>query len=301
MLRYLLPMILASMGAAAAAAPAILPPQHFVPVNWTPGTEAVAASGLRLVVETRLCGNGRPVSEACAEGDRYTAVTVAAPGMAPATILGEAGVGAFLGVGKLDAHAALPSVILVTEDGGTADCVQIDLAVPDGRAFRTVRLSPSPVEHGTICHVDPRNLAWPRDLTGHGRPEFLLIEAIFYCHFTSCAGTWYRPRVVAFDGGRGIDVSNDPALAPLYRANMQAARVQCEQRVVEAQGACAGFAADAARLGVLKEAWPVIEVQVRRGCRAATLGPCGYDEHIPADFPARLAVALNDDGFGRSD
>jgi hypothetical protein len=297
----MLALTLLLMGAAAAAPIAALPPERFVRWNADRGSETIAASGLTLHVEPRLCGNGRRVSEACAEGSRYLVVTVGAPGLVPATIMGEAGVAAYIGVGKLEADATRPSVILITEDGGSAGCVQIDLAVPDTPGYRIVRLSADDADHGTLCHVDPGRLAWPRDLSGHDRAEFVTADGSFYCHFTSCAGTWYPPRIIAFDGRRGVDVSSDPALAPLFRADLRNARFACEHRAVEAQGACAGFAADAARLGWLRQTWPLLEAQVRGGCRVRHAGECAAINRIPADFPAQLAAALRNAGYVRAD
>lgn len=242
------------------------------------GERTVEQGGLRLHVEPRSCGDRRPVSEACAADDHYMVVTVEAPGQAPATLEGGAGIAFYIGVGRLGT-AARPSAILITEDGGSAGCVQIDIAAPDAAGYRVRRLSPSAAEHGTLCHVDPARLRWPSDLTGHGRAEFLVSDGRFYCRFTSCAGTWYPPRVIAFDGERGMDVSRDPALAPLFRADMNRARAACESRAVEAEGACAGYAADAARLGLLTQAWPPIEAQARLN-------------RIPAGFPEQLAAAL---------
>lgn len=280
-----------------AAPPTSFPSERFE--KWKPewGSRTIEASGLSVRVEPRMCGDRRAVSEGCSAGERYTVVSVAAPGMQPATIEGGAGLASYIGIGKLG--ATRPSVILITENGGSGGCVQIDVAVPAGQSYRVTRLSVTAADHGTICQVEPDKLAWPHDLTGKGRAEFLFADDSFHCAFTSCAGSWYPPRVVAFDGTRGIDASSDHALAPLFRADMQRARYACEHRTVEPQGACAGFAADAARLGRLKDAWPIIQAEVRRGCRVRSTGKCYPINRIPADFPSRLAAALRRLGYSQ--
>jgi hypothetical protein len=262
-------------------------------VRWDPawGARDIEVDGLRVRVEPRRCGEDRPESEACFRGDPYVEATVSAPGEPAVVLHGDAGVAAYVGIGKLASADGAASAILISEGGGSAGCVAIDIATVEQNGLRAVRLRPDP-EESSICWVDPEHLAWPRDLTGHGRAEFLFADTRFSCLFTSCAGTWYPPRVVAFEGGRGVDVSDDPALLPLYRADMAKARAACEGRTVEAQGACAGYAADALRLGRLEEAWGVIAAQVKRGCRVPAPEGCGDSERIPLDFPARLAAVL---------
>lgn len=291
MLRCLALLGLLSIGAAPVP-PAPWPLEAYV--RWQPewGARDVEAGRLRVRVEPKRCGEDRPASEACTRGDLYLEATVSAPGKAPVTLRGEPGVAAWIGIGKLAATDAGPSAILISEDGGSAGCVQIDVAAARASGFRAARLTADARDHGTICGVDPDRLAWPQDRTGHGRAEFLLRDPRFYCAFTSCAGTWYPPRVIAFDGARSLDVSGDPALLPLYRADMARARAACERETAEAQGACAGYAADAARLGRLDEAWAVVAAQVKRGCRVPAPDGCADVDRIPADFPARLATAL---------
>jgi len=212
--------------------------------------------------------------------------------MEPVTMQGEPGVAAFVGMGKLTSDAAYPSLILVSENGGSAGCVQIDLAWPQVTRYQRVRLSAGKDDHGTLCEVDPSRLAWPRDLTGHGHPEFQLLDTRFYCRLTSCAGSWYPPRTIALDGQKGIDVSSDSMLKPLYRADMVRARHACENAKIKAQGACAGYAADAARVGQLPQAWRVIHAQVQRGCRVEFSDVCPDVNQIPTSFPAELAPLL---------
>lgn len=282
----------ACAAAANAAVLSSLPVKHFVgwPHQW--GTRTVTAAGLTLKIEPRLCGDRRPVSEACWTGDHYMVVTVEAPGMAPASMEGDAGVAHYVGIGKLDATATHPSVILITEDGGSAGCVQIDVAAPEGHQYRVARLTNPGNGSSAICEVEPAKLAWPSDLTGHGRAEFLLVDDGFHCAFGSCAASWYPPRVIALEDLRTSDVSTDPALAPLFRSDMAKARFACEHKVDGAEGACAGYAADAARLGVLNEAWSVIEEQVRRGCRVKSSGACPIDNSVRAAFPGELRAVL---------
>lgn len=293
MLRCFMALALLGVGAdRSATPPSPWPLRHYV--RWEPrwGSRTVSAAGLNARIEVKKCGEDRPASEGCFRSDPYLVVTVAAPGMAPVTLQGDPGVGAFVGIGKLLPDAVRPSLILISEDGGSAGCVQIDLAVPQGTAYRSIRLSADKSDHGTLCEVDPPRLAWPRDLTGHRRAEFLLLDTRFYCHFTSCAGSWYPPRVVALDGEQGVDVSADPALAPLYRADMTKARFACEHDEAEAQGACAGYAADASRLGRLPEAWRAIDGQVHRGCRVPHADMCPDINRVPSTFPQELATML---------
>jgi hypothetical protein len=297
-LRWLLAVACLGVAAAGSAAPpSTWPVRHYVRWQAEWGTGTIRASGLRARIDVKWCGKDRPASEACGEGSPYLVATVDAAGMRPVTVTGPPGIGGFVGIGRLTPRARRPSLILISEAGGSGGCVRIDLVVPRGAAYRAVRLSVGKDDNGTLCEVDPARLAWPSDLTGRGRPEFLLRDIRFHCHFTSCAGTWYPPEVVAFDGRRGIDVSADPALAPLYRADGARARQACEHDESEAEGPCAGYAADAARLGQLPQAWRVIRAQVRRGCRVPVSGVCPAVNRIPETFPAELAPMLP--GAGR--
>lgn len=273
------------------------PLKQFVRWQYGWGAKTMNASGLQVRVEPKRCGQDRPASEGCWSGTPYLAVTVRGEGGPPVILEGSPGVATYIGVGRLTPRSKRPSLILISEDGGSGGCVQIDFATPEDTASHHVLLSLDPRDHGTICEVDPARLAWPRDITGHGRPEFLLADPIFSCRFTSCAGTWYPPRVVAFDGEHGVDVSADPFLAPLYLEDMAKARRACEQATNEAQGACAGYAADAARLGLLQQAWRVIQVQVKRGCRVPTSDVCPDINRIPADFPRELQSVLRSAGY----
>lgn len=74
--------------------------------------------------------------------------------MAPVTIQGEPGVAAFAGIGKLTPSAARASLILMSENGGSAGCVQIDMAVPQSAGYGRARLSADENDHGTLCEVD---------------------------------------------------------------------------------------------------------------------------------------------------
>lgn len=293
MLRPLLALALLGVGASRPSAPPqYWPVQRYV--EWQPEWKSriINAAGLTARIEVERCGKDRPASEECFEGGRYLVATVRAPGMKPVTMRGEPGVTAFVGIGKLTPDATQPSLILISENGGSAGCVEIDLAVPQMTGYERVRLSAGEDDDGTQCRVDPSRLAWPRDMTGHGRPEFQLLDTRFQCRLTSCAGSWYPPRIVALDGRKGVDVSSDPALTPLYLIDMVKARHACENAKEEAQGACAGYAADAARVGQLPQAWRVIHAQVQRGCRVPFSDVCLDTNRIPTNFPAELAPLL---------
>lgn len=294
MFRVLAIVTLLCIGAAPApsASTAKWPIDKFV--RWQPqwGDRTIEGAGVRVRVELKHCGADRPSSEGCSNGTPYLVATANSEGVAPVRLEGEPGVAQYIGIGRLNPGQERPSVILVSEDGGSGGCAQIDVAVAEPSDYRAVRLDPD-MNHGTICPVDAATLRWPSDLTGHGRPEFLLPWPVFHCYFTSCAGTWISQRAVALPGEKAVDVSDDPALAPLFRVNMADALGACEQKAIEAQGPCAGYAFDAARLGRLAEAWPVIDAQVRRGCRVPDENPCADVHRIPADFHRQLATALS--------
>lgn len=298
MRRYLTLLILLCAGhAATASAPASLPPQRFVAWAHDWGSKAVEASGLTLKIEPHMCGDDRPLSEACGSGDRYVAIRLQTPNGRSATFTSAAGHVHYIGVGKLGASAHRPSVMLISDSGGSGGCVTIDMAVPDGAGYRTARLRRPGQSSDTFCAVEMTGLAWPHDLTRHKGPELLLADDRFACAFSSCAGTWYPPRVIAIEGTKTSDVSADPRLARLFRADMARARAACIQRIEEPAGACAGFAADAARLGQSTQAWPVIQAQVNRGCREESAGECPAGASIPKEFPTNLRAFLSRAGY----
>lgn len=240
-----------------------------------------------------------PIAEDCpAGGSRVTAI-VSAAGLRPVRLEQDRqAITAFIGVGRLTPGARRPSLILVSGDGGSFGCAQIDVVEPAAGAFRRVRLGDGGGDGGTLCEVDGPGLAWPRDLSGHGHPEFVLADTRFHGRFTSNAGSWEPPRILALVDHRTVDVSADPALAQLFRADMVRARRECERRVHEAEGPCAGFAYDAARVGELPRAWRFIDAQVRRGCRVPTPdGACYEGDAVTSAFRARLAATLTKTGL----
>ncbi len=266
-------------------------------VQWPVTTRSgeIDAPGLRVAVRLMNCGDGRPVGEACGAGDHYMTLTTAAPGAAPARVEGWAGLRWFVGIGALRPGDRRAGVILVTDGGGSGGCVEITVATPVDGGFRTTRIG-RPGSYG-LCRVEPEKLRWPRDLTGHGRGELVVADDRFDCAFTSCAATWTPPRVLALTDNGGEDVSADPALKPLYRADMARARAACERRTLEPAGACAAYVADAARAGDLPRAWAVVDAQLRRGCRVRSPDDCPSDARLPGGFRADLERLLRRAGY----
>lgn len=99
-----------------------------------------------------------------------------------------------------------------------------------------------------------------------------------------------------------------PGFAPLFRRHMAAARIACERpkRGYTPNGACAAYAADAARLGRLREAWPVMlrswkpfAWKLPEGCRVArAAGECPTGARIAyPDYPTALRGFLREKGY----
>lgn len=251
-------------------------------VRWPAGaaTRTIHAGGLTARIENRRCGIDRPRTEACYDGG-YVVTTIDAPGRQPVAIEGAPGVATYIGIGRLASTSGRPALIIISDSGGSGGCVTIDIAVPQGADYRPLRLRDR--GRDTHCRVQASALRWPRDLTGHGRAEFELADDAFACAFTSCAASWSPLRVVAIDEKGGQDVSTDPALTRRYRADMIQARTACVHRRSEPLGACAAYAANAARIGRLPEALATLRARP-----------------LPIEFLPKLHHLLADRGYLRT-
>ena len=96
---------------------------------------------------------------------------------------------------------------------------------------------------------------FPKDLDGDGVADLVLPDDRFAYAFTFFAGSYMPPRVWNVANGQVVDVSAQPRYAAIFRKDMAGAETYCKQH---ANGACAAFVADAARLGQRDRAWPIM-------------------------------------------
>ena len=111
-------------------------------------------------------------------------------------------------------------------------------------------------------------------------------------------------------GGEIIDITTDPAQAPIHRQRMEAFKAICGEGN---NSACAGYVASAWRVGAQKEAEAFMlrhftsrqkdpDIWLPEYCRIKTTGTaeCPTPDKITfADFPEALAYVLRDWGYSR--
>lgn len=104
---------------------------------------------------------------------------------------------------------------------------------------------------------DGTEIGWPKDLDGDGNLDFVVTDDRFLYAFESYAASIAPPKVLNVIDGKVVDVSTDPRFAGVFRKAAASAGKSC-RKDTSPNGACAAYAAAAARAGQLDAAWPVI-------------------------------------------
>jgi hypothetical protein len=149
-------------------------------------------------------------------------------------------------VGRLDPDDPVPQVILSAYSGGAHCCNVRTVFVKARHKWRIFEL-------GAGLNADVNR--FPKDEHGTGRPAFVLPDDRFAYAFTSFAGSWMPPRVFVVINGAVAELSGSSLYESLYKRDMAEAKKECFDPKGDPFGACAGFVADAARLGQFCAAW----------------------------------------------
>ena len=229
-------------------------------------------------------------------------LTVADGQSPPFTAKGEGGFStpaADFGVARLDPLGDGPQVVFQIFTGGAHCCIQtLVLTKRDGR-WRVLDVKTG--EGG----------AWetlPTDENGDGVVDLTFVDDRFAYSFDSFAGSWMPPAVYELVGGEVRDASTARRNRPLFERDAAEAEKVCRNHE---NGACAGFMADAARLGRLDWGWKIVQAGYRKDSdwplgekcwvRTPDGGDCPKDKTTPfADFPAALESRLVELGYIRA-
>ncbi|HEX5184777.1 MAG TPA: hypothetical protein VFW19_16695 [Allosphingosinicella sp.] len=159
--------------------------------------------------------------------------------------------GVRVSVGRWDRQGH-PFIMLEQDTGGTHCCLRLQVLVADRGRLAVTDL-------GEWDGTTPMKA--PKDLDGDGRPDLVLKdERRFLEEFGSHSESWSPPLILNIVKGRAVDVSARRAFAALFLRDMKEARRWCFQDPLEGDlsfngGACAGYAASAARAGHFGAAW----------------------------------------------
>lgn len=221
----------------ATAAPRMIAPATFV--EWRAENGARSFRSGDVTVRASVSGK---------DGDSAPAFTISAPGVAPLRIVNDDSIANYassIAIGPL-ARGAPASVIVQSYTGGAHCCMHVAVALREGTRFRLVDMGA----------WDGDGVTWPKDISGDGVADFQFVDNAFLYAFGSYAGSWAPPLVMNIRGGKAIDVSTEPAFRPLFVEDMAKARKACLESDRDfAGGPCAGYLADAARLGRFDAAW----------------------------------------------
>ncbi|HEX2592120.1 MAG TPA: hypothetical protein VHL34_11530 [Rhizomicrobium sp.] len=231
------------------------------------------------------------------DGAAVAALQVASAGTRPISMVGQAGLDparASWAVTKLDPANATPQVIFSSFSGGAHCCTRIYVAERLQSGWTAFDLG---LWNGDgLANV-------PVDVDGDKIPDIVLSDDRFLYTFDSYAASWSPPIVINVVGGKVDDVSKQPRYKKLYASEMDRAKAQC---ATHANGACAGYAANAARIGRFDEAWKFVLANYDRTakwdypgrCRGQTVNSdCKGEKIKPKDFPESLRWFLEDNGY----
>ncbi|MBB4049961.1 MULTISPECIES: hypothetical protein [Sphingomonas] len=248
----------------ASAAEAAVPIGHFQ--TWLPSSRAPMAftsGGVTVEVAPLPCP-AHPVGDGGCSGDGYNnqaRVTVQATGVEPMSVTTDRQSGyARIAVVRFGRSDPRPGVIVESQSGGSAGALSMQFLVPSGAGYRVLPLPQTP-DHPLQGQIADE----PRDLSGDGYIDLTLEDGAFGNAFGCNACTPRPPRVFAVKQGRVVDESRDPALRPVFAADMARLEPRCLSTQTYRNGACAAYVADAARAGRFKAAWARMLAHYERG------------------------------------
>lgn len=234
-----------------------VPPGQFQ--QWFPSQKYwnFRSAGLRVSIAPLPCDAAHP-SEGCRfeRLNNQAVVTVTAKGMAPLRVETDNQSAWYrLAVVKIDRRDRLPGVIIENDSGGSAGSVVLYAIKPVGHRFQRVVLEQrvNGVAQPWLLEGDIADNPW--DLSRDGVIDIVARDGQFAFAFGCNACTPRPPVIFTIRNGQGVDVSRDPAFAPIFRRDMKQNAAGCRNRKERYRnGACAAYAADAARLGVYGQA-----------------------------------------------
>lgn len=176
---------------------------------------------------------------------------------------------ATLMLGPLDKGGPVVA-FLQTYTGGMHCCQQMRAIVRSADGLKVVELGA----------YDGAEFDWPKDIDGDGIRDFVVSDDRFLYAFESYAASVAPPKVLNVVDGAVRDVSADRRFAKVFAKAAASARKACIGEDYP-NGACAAWAASAARLGQLDAVCPVILAEYRKET---------------AIWPDRCNVDRNEDG-----
>ena len=258
--------------------------------------KSYTAGGLTLTLVARK--RPRDVDMAADDDNRGTLIVTAEDG-ATTRLAFEGGFRypkARVAVGTLDPGNAVPQVILQVFTGGAHCCLLQTVFVHRDGGWKSY-----PVRGG----ANDEDVEFPKDLDGDGVPDFVVTDDSFAYAFAGFAGCWLPPLVFTMKDGVLVDVSGSRRFDRIYRANIKIAKEGCAPP--GANGMCAGYVADAARLGTFRTAWRHMLVNYDRTDRWGWPGGCKHDrpnavcepgpENKFRNYPEALAAYLQKLGY----
>lgn len=200
------------------------------PIDFTSG-------GVSVHVEALPCPT-RPVGDSkCAfEGyNNQAQVTVRAPVIAPVSVdTDPQGSYARIAVVRFGRDDPRPGLIIESQSGGSGGDLTAQVMVPDRAGYRIL-----PIQRPDGGRLQGEIADRPRDVSGDGKINLILQDAGFDSAFGCNACTPRPPRIFTVRDGRVVDESRDPALRPIFVADMARLRPICLSRRADRNGACA--------------------------------------------------------------
>ena len=201
-------------------------------------------------------------------------------------------------ISLIELEKGAPAVLLQSYTGGAHCCNSIQLVgLFDGK-LKTIDLGQWDGEPG-----DP-----PKDVSGDGRPDFVMYDNRFLYAFASYGDSFAPPQILNIVNGDYADVSARPEFRPLFAKAMKESGEVCRQGEHERNpnGACPTFVASAARIGQLDKAWAVMlksydpdsDWPLPDNCMVSTKdGNCPKDKVRFHSYPEALLGFLKDRGY----
>jgi hypothetical protein len=268
------------------------------PFNWTAtedgGTASFHGGGLSLTFK----GAGE------ADGNSYT-ITVQ-QGHGRSFVLKQDGLdhdvsSASFVIEKADAAASGNQIVVESHLGGPKCCNVTTIIEHTRHGWKAVEL-PGGWESGA-AGSQINDVLSPKDVDGDGSPDFIVSDDRFEYEFVNYVEAWLPPRIFSIRDGRLLEESSSRKFVAVFLKDMEEAKPGCLHHNGFQDGQCAGYVADAARVGRFEAAWRLMLANYAKDDVLDTCKirlpkvNCPKRAMTPSHFPFRLAHFLKNHGY----